>query len=150
MNFIANNWFAQNLVLKKKVFIQFYFQDDCPDCKEKCGIACQHSKCTKKCYIKCNRIPCSENCGLKLNCGHICQGFCGEICPQEACGICKPAVFDKDKRWIFTVYIFQNLKSLSLCTKDLDFLTFLHSTCNNCLFSFLTRLSLRSPLSSNR
>jgi len=37
---------------------------------------------------------------LKLNCGHNCQGFCGEICPQEVCGICKPINFNKETRYI--------------------------------------------------
>ncbi|KAG4069526.1 hypothetical protein HA402_006892 [Bradysia odoriphaga] len=55
--------------------------DACFTCKERCSWKCEHKRCTKLCGEMCDRGPCQEPCEKKLRCGHLCIGFCGEICP---------------------------------------------------------------------
>jgi hypothetical protein len=61
----------------------------CTDCVESCEYQCKHFICTRKCFELCNRDPCNESCQKTLKCGHLCIGFCGEICPK-VCRICDP------------------------------------------------------------
>ncbi|KAJ6642433.1 NFX1-type zinc finger-containing protein 1, partial [Pseudolycoriella hygida] len=78
---------------------------NCPPCVKKCQMKCKHSKCkmqcgddcfickckhkrcTKLCGEMCDRGPCHEPCENTLKCGHMCIGFCGEVCPP-LCRVC--------------------------------------------------------------
>ena len=88
----------------------------CPDCSQKCQVACCHSRCAKVCQepcapcaelcsagcehrgqcqlpcaVPCNNLPCNERCGLLLTCGHRCPSICGENCPDPIfCQKCAP------------------------------------------------------------
>ncbi|CAB4491510.1 P-loop containing nucleoside triphosphate hydrolase protein [Rhizophagus irregularis] len=88
-------------------------REGCPPCKEKCSIACLHSKCMQSCGdpcsacaeqcnwscqhqggcalscgAPCSRLPCNLQCQKLLECGHRCISVCGEECPQEYCVEC--------------------------------------------------------------
>jgi hypothetical protein len=63
----------------------------CADCVEPCLNQCEHRKCSLKCFEVCNLEPCQEKCTKKLSCGHICLGFCNEIC-LKYCITCKQKV----------------------------------------------------------
>ncbi|RHZ77870.1 hypothetical protein Glove_169g29 [Diversispora epigaea] len=91
-----------------------HLNKDCPGCKKKCDVKCNHSVCNKTCShpcslcaeecdwycehkgtcrvscgIPCNRLPCDEQCSKLLSCGHQCMGICGEECPPpKYCIIC--------------------------------------------------------------
>ncbi|KAF4665478.1 hypothetical protein FOZ61_010890 [Perkinsus olseni] len=48
------------------------------------------SPCGKPCGEQCDRPPCEKPCSLILECGHTCQGLCGNLCP--ICPRCHPKV----------------------------------------------------------
>ncbi|XP_046688536.1 NFX1-type zinc finger-containing protein 1-like, partial [Homalodisca vitripennis] len=49
---------------------------------EPCTWACPHLKCSRPCSEICDRDICEQACSVFLNCGHICVGVCGELCPS--------------------------------------------------------------------
>ena len=89
-------------------------QGECPPCKRKCTIVCEHTKCPSKCIEPCNpcvepckwscehqgkcittcgspcvRLPCDLRCHKTLSCEHRCPSVCGEPCPsREYCVKC--------------------------------------------------------------
>ncbi|RIA89999.1 hypothetical protein C1645_805971 [Glomus cerebriforme] len=89
---------------------------ECPPCRNRCAISCEHKTCRKRCIepcavcpekclweckhrgkcelscgVPCSRLPCNVRCDKKLECGHRCAGVCGEICPsKDFCVECAP------------------------------------------------------------
>ena len=61
----------------------------CDPCVRGCTWACEHQgSCDSICCLPCTRLPCDERCPIKLQCGHLCSGLCGEMCPSK-CFECK-------------------------------------------------------------
>ncbi len=94
-------------------------EDNCAPCKEKCSFGCgvHANKCKKKCS-NCGCQPCFEKCLLKLKCGHPCQGFCGQTCPQDACGQCNPSIDAKAQFVAFECGHFAEKSRVSALMED--------------------------------
>ncbi len=66
--------------------------EPCVVCAKKCTWECTHQgKCELSCGIPCYRLPCNKRCEKNLECGHLCFGVCGEVCPSKKyCIACAP------------------------------------------------------------
>ncbi|CAI2182855.1 2804_t:CDS:10, partial [Funneliformis geosporum] len=66
--------------------------EPCSVCAETCPWECEHQgRCRLNCGVPCFRLPCNEKCNKRLECGHMCAGVCGEICPtKDFCNTCAP------------------------------------------------------------
>lgn len=78
--FTKYNRFVKKYVSRKIVSFLFFLQ-------EPCSWQCEHLRCTKQCFEICDREPCDKPCPKIIKCGHLCTGFCGELCPS-ICRIC--------------------------------------------------------------
>ncbi|XP_048478338.1 NFX1-type zinc finger-containing protein 1 isoform X3 [Plutella xylostella] len=67
----------------------------CTPCTENCTRRCVHGACDRKCGEPCSRPPCDQPCPKKLPCEHPCRGLCGEPCP-DICKTCRPEEFPTD------------------------------------------------------
>ncbi|CAG8568516.1 1267_t:CDS:10 [Funneliformis mosseae] len=58
--------------------------EPCVICAKPCAWECTHQgKCELSCGVPCYRLPCNKRCEKKLECGHLCPGVCGELCPPK-------------------------------------------------------------------
>ncbi|CAH1759698.1 5746_t:CDS:10, partial [Entrophospora sp. SA101] len=61
-----------------------YCNQPCKICWGKCDWYCEHQgNCESLCSLPCSRLPCDMKCRKKLECGHDCNGVCGEVCPSK-------------------------------------------------------------------
>lgn len=78
--------------------------EPCKPCEERCPWKCEHVTCQSLCHTPCQ--PCGKKCLKILKCGHLCSGFCGEICLCYTC--------EKEK---FVPLVIQGLLSKEECVK---------------------------------
>ncbi|CAG8518815.1 4362_t:CDS:10 [Funneliformis mosseae] len=66
--------------------------EPCSVCAETCPWECEHQgRCRLNCGVPCFRLPCNKKCNKRLECGHMCAGVCGEVCPsKDFCITCAP------------------------------------------------------------